>query len=239
MMNQYSIFLSWNNREEGFQLPINPGAIEVSDGGKSKTYDISKFGEINVIKDPKLTEFSFSGIFPSKKYPFQTAPVLLEPIVVNGVKSNPYVYYIQKWMATKRPIRFVFTGGTFDLNEAVSIESFQWKEAAGNNGDIEYTLKLKKYLFYAAKRVSVVRESEGESGEVIIQKEEPERPNYRETPQTYQLGPGEGLWVAAKKTLGDGARWKEIQTLNGITDAQLKKLPAGTVLKIPGGAAIA
>lgn len=38
----------------------------------------------------------------------------------------------------------------------------------------------------------------------------------------------------AKRELGDGSRWKEIQKLNGLTDAQLKTLKIGSVLKLPG-----
>ena len=63
--NDYGIWLSYNNQEEGFQIPVNPENIEISDGINSKTYDVAGLGEINVIKDQKLTEYSFSGFFPA------------------------------------------------------------------------------------------------------------------------------------------------------------------------------
>jgi hypothetical protein len=226
---EYGIWLSWNNQQEGFQIPINPGSIEMSDGSNSTTYDVVGLGEINVIKNPKLTTFSFESIFPARAYPFITASVVLQPY--------EYVDMIKRWMETKRPIRFVFTGASFDINEAVSIERFDWKEVAGSNGDIEYTLTLKKYVFYSAQRVNVATRQTGANTTQVIQKGKKPRQNDRQTPKTYTLAPGENLWTVAKKVLGDDTKWREIQRLNGISDAQLKQLPVGMVLKLPGGTA--
>jgi hypothetical protein len=226
---EYGIWLSWNNQQEGFQIPINPGSIEMSDGSNSTTYDVVGLGEINVIKNPKLTTFSFESIFPARAYPFITASVVLQPY--------EYVDMIKRWMETKRPIRFVFTGASFDINEAVSIERFDWKEVAGSNGDIEYTLTLKKYVFYSAQRVNVATRQTGANTTQVIQKGKKPRQNDRQTPKAYTLAPGENLWTVAKKVLGDDTKWREIQRLNGISDAQLKQLPVGMVLKLPGGTA--
>lgn len=221
----YGIWLSWNNQQEGFQIPVNPGSIELSDGNKGKTYEVSGLGEINVIKDMKLTEYAFSSIFPAQAYPFVSTNLLLQP--------KAYVEYILKWMATKRPIRFIFTGNSFDINTPASIESFQWKETAGRGGDIEYTIRLKKYVFYSAQRVVVIPDPVIPQGAATIQKEPPTRENDREPPKTYTMVSGDTLWAVAKKNLGDGNRWPEIQRLNGITDAEIRRLPVGKVLKLP------
>ncbi|MGK5512057.1 LysM peptidoglycan-binding domain-containing protein [Brevibacillus formosus] len=229
MSNSYEIWLSFNNQQEGFQIPINPGEIEVGEGSNSSTYDIVGLGEINIIKSPKLSSYAFSGIFPAQAYPFISANVVLEP--------SEYIGMIEKWMATKRPIRFVFTGDSFDINEAVSIDDFTWKEVAGGGGDIEYTLKLKKYVFYSAQRMNVTTRQVGSAAAQVIQKGTKPRQNDRQTPKTHKLTPGEDLWTIAKRELGDDSKWREIQRLNGISDAQLKKLPVGMVLKLPGGTA--
>lgn len=221
----YGMWLSWNNQQEGFQIPINPASIEMSDGSKGKVYDVAGLGEINVIKDIKLTEYSFSGIFPAQRYPFVTADTIYTP--------KTYIDYLKKWMGTKRPVRFVFTGDSFDINEAVSIESFTWKESAGRNGDIEYSLKLKKYVFYAAQKVTVNQEVVNDVEIQVIQKEVPERQNDRVQPKTYTIAGGDTLWIVAKKILGDEEKWREIQRLNNITDAEVKSLQIGRVLKLP------
>lgn len=225
-MAEYGIWLSFNNQQEGFQIPVNPSSIEMGDGNKGKTYDIVNLGEINVIKDRRLTQYSFSSIFPAQRYPFNSASILLEP--------KRYKDYLEKWMDSKRPIRFVFTGSTFNINTPVSIEDFQWKEVAGSIGDIEYTLKLKKYVFYAAQRVAVVQTESAVAGPALI-KEAPARPNDRQPPKTYTMVAGDTLWAIAKRVFDDGSRWPEIQRLNNITDAQIKRLPIGKVLKLPDG----
>lgn len=215
-------YLSYNNQEQGFLLPVNPAKIEISESGNGKTYTIAQLGEINVIKAPQLTEISFESEFPGQPYPYVVGD-LREP--------SYYVGLINGWRATKRPIRFVLTGGAIDINMAVSIEKFNWEERAGEEGDISYSLSLKKYVFYAARKASVGKSLDQKPA--IVQKSAPPRPNEKQPPKTYKLAPGENLWTVAKKTLGDGARAKEIQKLNGLTDAQLKSLPIGLTLKLP------
>ncbi|WP_343206944.1 LysM peptidoglycan-binding domain-containing protein [Brevibacillus brevis] len=215
--------LSFNNQQEIFIFPVLPEQIDIGDGQNSKTYTTEGLGEINVIKSPKLTTFKFESEFPSQAYPYVNQPqFLMRPI--------EYLTYIKKWMATKRPVRFIYAGTTFKINEAVSIEAFDWKEVAGTGGDIEFSIILKKYEFYAAQRVTVTTDK---NGQTVLRKEPPKRPNERQVPATYKLGPGENLWIVAKKWLDDGSRYKEIQKLNGLTDADLKKLPVGLVLKLP------
>jgi nucleoid-associated protein YgaU len=218
----YGIQLSFNNKQELIELPVLPGAIEIGDGGKGKSYDIMELGEINVIKDPKLSEYAFSSIFPVQRYPFVVSDRLLGPA--------EYVEFILKWMKTKRPIRFNFVGDTFEINTPASIENFQWKEVAGSGGDIEYSMKLKKYVFYSAQRVQIIQ---SEVAGTALAKEAPSRPNDRQPARTYTLVAGDSLWKVAQSQLGNGARWSEIQRLNNITDAQIKSLPIGKVLKLP------
>jgi LysM repeat protein len=222
-LGEYEIWLSFNNQAEGFQIPINPESIEVSDGNKGDTYDIVSSGEINVIKIRSLSEYSFEGIFPGQKYPFLAASVLLDP--------KMYVEYILKWMETKRPIRFVYTSPTFEINTPASIESFVWSEVAGSPGDIQYSIGLKKYVFYSAQKVKITQKA----GKTTATKSKGKRANDKQPPKTYKVASGDSLWKIAKKTLGNGDRWPEIQKLNNLKDSDLKKMQVGKVLKIPQG----
>ncbi|MFU1798490.1 LysM peptidoglycan-binding domain-containing protein [Paenibacillus azoreducens] len=222
-MRVYGVELSFNNKSEVLQLPINPSKIEVSESGQGNTYDVVGLGQVNVIKDRELTEYSFSGLFPAQRYRFLTTKDLLHPV--------EYIKMIDKWMATKKPIRFIFTSDTYDINTPASIESFIWKEVAGSGGDIEYDIKLKKYVFYAAKKI--VKQATSAGGKVQQKTKTAARPNDKQKPKTYTMVAGDTLWKVAKTKLGDGTRWKEIQKLNGIKDFELKKLPVGKVLKLP------
>ncbi|WP_273483602.1 LysM peptidoglycan-binding domain-containing protein [Desulforamulus ruminis] len=243
---KYEIFFSFNNSAEVFQIPVNPESIEISEGGKGKTYDLvgpkgsvliteeqqNAPGEINVIKGPKLMEVSFSSIFPAEEYPFVVVAPLPKPM--------KYIEDIRRWKQTKHPIRFVLVGYNaistqdqpkpeLDINIAASIEKFDWKEVAGSPGDIEYSITLKEYKFYQAQKVV---EATDANGNPVLYKQ-PTYENTRIRPQTYTVQQGDNLWKIGMKVFGRDGRWREIQKLNGLTEADLKKLQVGTVLKIP------
>jgi hypothetical protein len=222
--------LSYDNRREWIVIPVLPASIEMSEGGAGSTFNVAGLGEINVIKDRKLSEYGFSSFFPAEDSLFRPENGLADAKDAARPKfyyKPPYecVKLIMKWMESKRPIRFKYQGATFAINSPVSIESFQWKEVAGGGGDIDYSIKLKHYVFYSAKKVTV------HGGQATPDSKK--RPDEREPVNTYTLQAGDSLWRVAQLRLGDGTRWKEIQTLNGIKDADLKQLPIGKVLKLP------
>lgn len=226
MAGKYGIWLSWNNQQEGFELPVLPSEIGSSVSGDSSGTDVFGLGKINIIKDRQLAEYNIESIFPARKYPFVNAAVLLEP--------KAYIDYLIKWMETKKPIRFVYVGETVEVNTAASIDSFEWKEVAGSPGDIQFLLRLKEYKFYAARRVVTVPSGQATSSTPnTIAKAPAKREDTRVPTKTYTLKNGDSLWTIAQKQLGNGSRWKEIQSLNQITDADLKRLPVGKVLKLP------
>ncbi len=239
-MRAYRVELSFNNREAWIVLPVNPESIEISESSEGKTYDVMGLGQINVIKDRSLTEYSFSSIFPARMegYHSNTQPAVEADQSEKFYHPVYYIKLLEKWMATKRPIRFIFISDTYEINTAVSIESFQWKEAGGGGGDITYSIKLKKYVFYAAKRIA----TESTSGNIkeqtikkVTTKKEAvkDRPNEKIQPRTYKLVAGDTLWQVAKKQLGNGNRWTEIQNLNNIKDSEITRLAVGRVLKLP------
>ncbi|MBS4172127.1 LysM peptidoglycan-binding domain-containing protein [Bacillus sp. FJAT-49736] len=226
-MSEYGIWLSYNNEKEGFQFPENPPEIEFKDSSNNTIHNISNIGEINVIKDPKLTDITFSGNFPASNHPYVVTDKLLSP--------KKYKDYINKWKASKKPIRFIYTGSTFDINILVSIEEFTYKESGGSVGDIEYTISLKKYVSYAAQKVKIAKSSSKKSSSKknVAIKSSKTRSNNKQQPKVYKLVKGDSLWKVAQKFLGSGSRWPEIQKLNNIPTSKLKKLPIGMSIKIP------
>jgi len=248
--DQYGVYLGYNNQVEGWQFPLNPESISVDEGSDGQTYNIvgtvtgsaGKSGEVNVIKGPKLRTISFSGIFPGTDLPFLSA-YRFEP--------KKYIDDIERWMATRRPVRFIFIGhfGSttnhrlgvekyYDLNIAASIESFSWKESGGAPGDIEYSITLKEYVFYSAKKVKLASLATGggaTTSRQTVVKTPPTRPNESVRPKTYTIKPGDTLSKISQMVLGDSSRWREIQQLNGLSDADLRKLKIGAILKIPQG----
>lgn len=227
-MDKYTLTLSFDNEAEAIEFPVLPGKIEVQSSGDNKTYDISKLGEINVIKNLKLREIAFDSFFPASWFPGVNVErrAMFEPAY--------YIEHIEKWRKEKQPMRLVFYGSTMNINMAVSIEKFNWSEEGGSVGDIQYQIAFKEYRFHAAKKVKIEQKTtDGEKTVVMPKNQSEPRPDTRVQPKTYTLVAGDNLWKVAKKFLGDGSKYKQIQTLNGIKDSELKKLPIGKVIKLP------
>lgn len=222
----YGIQLSWNNKQEVIEIPVMPPSIGLTEGGNGKGYNVVGLGEINVIKDAKLTEYQFSSIFPYHRYSFVHTEKLLSP--------GQYVEFINRWMRKRHPIRLIIKSDLYDINTPASIESFEWKEVAGSQ-DIEYSIKLKKYIFYSAKQVKIIKTANSKTAAKTTSQQKT-RPNEKVAPKTYKVQKGDYMYAIAKKTLGDGNRWREIKSLNSLSDAEIKNLKVGRVLKIPAAA---
>ncbi|MEK5480303.1 LysM peptidoglycan-binding domain-containing protein [Paenibacillus sp. FSL R5-0407] len=230
-MNKYSITLSYNNGAEAMEFPILPESIEISEGSRSKTYEISKLGEVNVVKGLKLREISFESIFPANWFPgcSVTESELFEP--KHYIEDK-----IQKWRIDNPPMQLVMTGSTMNFNIPVTIEKFTWSEEGGAVGDIKFQIAFKEYRVYEAKKAKVQEKVTTSGSKTVVMNKNnsaPARPDTRVKPKTYTLVAGDNLWKVAQKVLGDGSKYKQIQTLNGIKDSELKKLPVGKVLKLP------
>ncbi|MFD2703820.1 LysM peptidoglycan-binding domain-containing protein, partial [Paenibacillus shunpengii] len=129
--------------------------------------------------------------------------------------------------------RFIYSGSPMAINMAVSIEDFTISERAGEAGDVYFSIELKEYRFHNAKKVKVVSKNTSAASNKSLKSSTKTRPDMRVRPETYTVKKGDTLSKIAKQMLGDSSRWKEIQTLNGLTNIQLKTLQIGTVLKLP------
>lgn len=219
----YVIKISYNNEAEHIYIPVLPESLEIKKKGKGQGYDIIGLGEINVIHSPELSEITFSSFFPETKAPYMSISSLLwkEPL--------EYIGKIIEWQASKHPCRLSIKAPNLTMSIPVSIEQFDYRERAGS-GDIEYQLSLKEYRFYAPRRYKLETKADGTT---VLKDKGTKRLDERVPPTSYALKAGDNLWKVAKLQLNDETRWREIQKLNNIKDADLKKLPIGLVLKLP------
>lgn len=225
----YNIYFGYNNNAKGMYLPVMPEKVEITRKGDGKTYDVMGLGQVNIIKAGELAKISFESFFPDKKnkYSFLSSEVLENP--ASWKSPEEYIKDLREWMASKHPIRFIYTGPNLLINLAVSIEQFDLSEIAGSGGDIGYEMTLKEYVFYSAKKITAVEKD----GQTVLKTEPPMRPDERVPPTTYTLQPGDNLLKVSRRMLGDSGRWREIQKLNGIKEHELKSLQVGMVLKLP------
>ncbi|WP_125153095.1 LysM peptidoglycan-binding domain-containing protein [Clostridium rectalis] len=219
----YKMYLGINDGEEGFTLPVLPEKIEFNEDGDNKTYDIINLGEINTINLPKLTEISFESFFPRHKGPYVSSEQLFEP--------SFYIAKIREWRNKKQKIRFIFVGGQVEINDLFSIENFKCEEHGGEVGDIYYSVELKRYKKYTAKKVSIITKKNVKS--IVKTNSPPPRQNNKIKPKTHTVTGNDTLWHIAKRYLGNGARWKEIYNLNKDKIKNPNLIYTGQVLRLP------
>jgi len=220
----YKMYLGINDGEEGFIIPYLPEKIELTEGGDNKTYNIINVGEVNVINLPKLTSISFESHFPLNGDSEIDSEELFNPIF--------YVNKINEWRSKLQKIRFIFTGGPLEINDLFSIENFKYEEHGGEVGDIYYSLELKRYRPYSARKVIVQTVTNKDlAGAPIVVATPAARVENPPTPKEYTVVEGDTLWHIAKMYLGDGSRYPEIASLNNISNPDL--IYPGQVFKIP------
>lgn len=218
----YKMYLGINDGEEGFIVPYLPEKIELTEGGDNKTYNIINIGEVNVINTPKLTSISFESYFPSNYDSEIYTEELFDP--------SFYINKINEWRNKSQKIRFIFTGGPLEINDLFSIENFKYEEHGGEVGDIYYSLELKRYKSYSAKKVIVQTVTNNDVAATVVAAP-PAREENPPAPKTHTVVEGDTLWHIAKMYLGDGSRYPEIAELNNIPNPDL--IYPGQVFQIP------
>lgn len=217
MNDEYGIFFDLEGVT--IRLPMNPSEFSIKTKSSNKTYELVKIGEINILRDIPLRDISFKALLPDNPdYPW---------VVTKNNFEYP-IFYLKKfreYKENKKPVRFIITRKTnnlnvdFSTNMLVSIEDFEEKESAGSLGWWEYTINLKEYREYSSKKVSI-QESPVFKIQTAIQIE-PERPTTKTPPKTYTVKSGDTLWAICKRELNDGSRYPEVVKLNNIPNANL------------------
>ncbi len=179
------IYLSAKNDTEGFRIPVNPPELPFKNTADGEEFSIAKKGTVNVPKPMKLTEFAFSSFFPADDTHYAETQ-FKEPQI--------YIDQINKWMAAETVIRFIYVGGSFSVNELVTIESFEPKDQFGTE-DVDYTISFKKHVPFGFKKMEVVKKNAAKKGAatkqaVTVAKKEAPRDNPKPVPQTYSLVKG-------------------------------------------------
>lgn len=131
-------FMNYN--DEIVQLPVNPEKVTVSYSGNNATKEIIKLGEINLLKDRKLSEIEFESFFPM--HPWFPA------VRTRGLFRGPDFYkeFIVGIQEDKKPFRLVITG--LNISMKCSVENFEFYHQGGDHEDAYYSLSLKEYRDY-------------------------------------------------------------------------------------------
>lgn len=129
------------------QLPVNPEKVEVKFSGNNSTTEIIQLGEINLLKDRKLAEISFSSFFPQEDW--------FPAIRTRGQFKRPAFYksFFEGIQEDKKPCRLIITG--LNITMKTSVEKFSYYHQGGDHEDAYYSLDFKEYRDYHITQIPV------------------------------------------------------------------------------------
>ncbi|MGP1411894.1 MAG: LysM peptidoglycan-binding domain-containing protein [Peptoanaerobacter stomatis] len=209
---------------DSLMLPYAPEKLAVSIDGANKTVDLINIGQVNILKNPKLTDIEFEFTIPDTKYPY----------VKEFKEQNVYLSKLEELITSKKPFRFIVSRaksqGSFldDTNMLVSLENYKIIEDAKAGFDIVISVKLKQYKEYGTKKVTITQDKKKTDNKKISVKSKNIR-TAKVPIKTYTVKQGDTLWAICKKQLGDGEKYKEVAKKNNISNPNI--IRAGQIIK--------
>lgn len=195
---------------DDLELPYAPSELKVTIGSNNQTVELIDGSEINILKNPKLTEIEFDIELPrGRQYAFAN----------ELISSKTYTDHFEKLMLTKTPAKLVITrpnpvfrgntgiGGTARDFEStvltVSLEGYKMEENADNGYDIKISLKFKEYVGYTTVKKTIVNNTPVKNTTKTV----------TET-KSYTVKKGDCLWKISRKFYGTSVKWKTIYNAN-------------------------
>lgn len=214
----------------GVLMPITPSKVKVKINNQNDTLTLINGEEINILKEPGLTDVSFDLLLPQVSYPFTNG---------RAQSADYYLSLFERLKTSKQPFQFILNRSMpsgrrlFYTNLTVGMEDYQITDDAEEGFDITVTVSLKQYRHYGTKTVKVQpAQTPAETPTATV--EQPQRETSQAPQQTtYTVKSGDCLWNIAKKYLGDGSRYNEIYNLNKDKITNPNLIYAGQVLTLP------
>lgn len=143
------------------QVPVPPETMRTRIRNKNRPIDLINKGEINILKNPGLTEISFKILLPNASYPFN------QSILYKSQKANYYVSQLEQFKTKNEPFQFIcvrMTDGGDLLNMSnikVTLEDYSINEDAKEGYDFYADILLKQYKEWGSKKIDVKTDKDG------------------------------------------------------------------------------
>ena len=214
-------------------LPVTPEKFNLKVNNANKTVTLINEGEVNILKEAKLTELEFDALIPAVQYSFAKYE--------NGFKpTTHFTNHFEKLKTDKKPFQFIVIRKTpdgkllFNTNMMVSLETYTIKEDAREGFDLVVSFKLKQYKQFGTKVVKVVNSTNGKpTGTTTTNARQTTNSPAPKKETTYTVKRGDCLWNIAKKFYGNGAKYKKIYEANKDKIKNPNLIYTGQVLVIP------
>lgn len=214
---------------DGVLMPITPSKVTMKINNQNETATLINGEEINVLKDPGLTDVSFDLLLPQVSYPFAN----------NKRKASYYLSLFKELKNSKAPFQFILNrkkpgGGKWHYtNLTVSLESYQIIDDASDGFDVTVKVELKQYRSYGTKTVTIAEPTTSSETATASVQEAARDTSSAPAASTYTVVSGDCLWNIAKKYLGNGSRYTEIYNLNKDKISNPNLIYPGQVLTLP------
>lgn len=192
--------------EERLEFAVNPRDLVISQPQNTLQYVTLRGETVHAARGAGLTRVTLETFLPSEGSRFY-----------RGVTPNDALALLYRWKSEGGPVRLLITGT--EMDELFLITGLQRTLSEGDR-DVGVAVTLTEYRYITLAEPDVVER--GSAGGLYRRADE------RSTPEVYLTRGGEDLWTVARLWLGDGSRWREIATRNGISDPC--RLPAGEEL---------
>ena len=123
-------------------LPITPKKINTKIKNKNKVVTLLNGEELNLLKKPGLTEFSFEFRVPTDDFP-SVKQFISPQIILNK---------LEKLKVEKKAFQFIIIRSSYQenlnnsINKSVTLEDYEILEDADNGADLIISVNLKQYL---------------------------------------------------------------------------------------------
>jgi len=197
-------------------LPVNPEKITAQTESKMQTFEVICLGDIALPRGITPARLSWESFFPGE--------ARRDAVFVKSWQDpKTLVGLISLWRRNNTKVRLLVTETPLNLDCYIASFEHTW---GGGYGDCQYRIELVE-----ARELAIYTDAERQR-QSAVQKAAAKRPA-PPAPKTYTVKSGDSLWAIAKKTLGDGSRWKEIYNKNkSIIGPDPNKIYPGQVLRI-------
>ncbi|MHB0740855.1 LysM peptidoglycan-binding domain-containing protein [Peptostreptococcus anaerobius] len=218
--NGIDVYLKSEKEGTTFHFPLNPlDEITIRSHKNYQTYDLNEIGEVDFHKNgEKIKELSFKVLIPDDYTEgFNRYGDVIPPAEC--------IATLERYMKQKEALRLIIT--KLPYNDLVFLSNLDPSMKAGLEGCRFANLKFRSHRDIKVKTVDTTK------NKVNKGLNKTDRSNTKTGYSTHKIKYGDCLWNIAKKNLGKGSRWTEIQALNKDVIKNPNKIPLGTVIKIP------
>lgn len=194
------IYIMLQYEGKSMKFPINPEALSVDSPSSSDTANVEGIGQVGIPQYTGLRTVTIQSFFWAQ---------------VDQIPSWTYASWLLEWQKSRKPATLIVT--RLDFTFDVTCESFNYEIRAGEEKDIYFTLQMREYRKYGAKRLGSLEESK-RLLEKVLDKIQSATPSVLfEVPRINRLS-------VMKVKITSPYTTKAKETITGIT----KKLTGGT-----------